>query len=127
MLTKVASRKRAQRAYQQVPPCQKCGSSVNVQRHHENYDHALSVEFLCQSCHATVDQQLGRWGRGNKQPKACVVCGQEFTNYTHTRVKTCGKACLSELGRRNARKRWRTALPDLDALETPSSPKSPSG
>jgi hypothetical protein len=115
MLTKAASRKRAQRAYPQVPPCQRCSSSVNVQRHHKNHQDALSVAFLCQTCHTTADQKLGKWGCGNKKPKVCVVCGGEFTNYTHTRVKTCGKECLSEIGRRNARKRWLTESTDLKA------------
>src|SRR3990167_9383846 len=105
MLTKAASRKRAQRAYPTKPPCQKCGNPENVQRHHPNHEDALSVEFLCQSCHTTADQELGRWGSGNRKPKTCVVCGSVFTNYSHSRVKTCGRACLSEIGRRNSLKR----------------------
>jgi hypothetical protein len=114
MLTKAASRKRAQRAYPQLPPCQACGSTVNVQRHHPNHEDALSVEFLCQRCHTCADQQYGKWGRGPKRTKVCVVCGGEFTNYTHSRVKTCSRTCLSELGRRNAFKRWRTAQPETE-------------
>ena len=127
MLTKAASRKRAQREYPTLPPCQRCGRKENVQRHHPNLDDALCVEFLCQKCHTTEHLTSGSWGCGPKRAKICTVCGKEFMNYTHTRVKTCGPKCLSEIGRINAYKRWRTEPTDLEALETPSCRKSQSG
>ena len=108
MLTKSAYRKQAQREYPILPPCQKCGSADRVQRHHPTLEDALCVEFLCQKCHTAEHQQSGSWGSGPKQVKVCVICGKEFTNYTHTRVKTCSRECLSDLGRINAFKRWRT-------------------
>lgn len=119
MLTKVASRKRAQVAFPKLPPCEKCGSTVNVQRHHADHQAALSVEFLCQPCHTIEDYRLGRWGRGKKKAKVCAECGKEFTNFTHSRVKLCSKACRSEAGRRNALKRWRTGSSELKESETP--------
>ena len=119
MLTKAASRKRAQREYRTLPPCEKCGSTNGVQRHHPNLDDALFVEFLCQTCHTTEHVASGNWGCGPRQAKTCIVCGKAFTNYTHTRVKTCGQECLSEIGRINAFKRWRTEPTDLEHSETP--------
>src|SRR5262245_14601185 len=114
MLTKAASRKRAQRAYPVLPPCQHCGTTEKVQRHPPHHQNALSVVFLCRLCHAIAEGKSGKWGRGKRKIKVCVICGMEFTNYTHSRVKTCGKECLSEAGRRNANKRWQVGWTDLE-------------
>lgn len=114
MPTKNALRKQAQRAYPKPLPCELCGETKKVQRHRPNIEGALSVVFLCQKCHVKEEMARGTWGRGLKKPKVCVVCGEMFTKYTHVRVKTCGKACRSELGRLNANKRWRNASTDLE-------------
>jgi protein-arginine kinase activator protein McsA len=125
MLTKPASRKRAQRAFPTPTACEHCGSTSHLQRHHPNLQDATSVVILCQTCHAAEHVRLGTWGQGSKKPKTCVVCGTEFSDYSHVRVKTCSPTCLSELGRRNARKRWGNAMTDLAPSATPSSPRSP--
>ena len=106
MLTPPASRKRAQRAYPTLNVCEHCGGTSQLQRHHPNLQDAESVVILCQRCHAAEHVRLGTWGQGPKKPKTCVVCGKDFSDYSHIRAKTCSRACLSELGRRNARKRW---------------------
>jgi hypothetical protein len=107
MLTKAASRKRAQRAISLLgQQCARCGGTWRLQRHHADHQDALAVEILCQSCHTSEEMVSGTWGAGLRQAKICAVCERLFSNYTHVRVKTCSKDCLSELGRRNARKRW---------------------
>ena len=119
MVTKSALHKRAQRAYPQLIACVVCGTTSSLQRHHPNLNDALTVVILCQACHAREHVRLGTWGRGEKQAKTCAVCGKDFSDYSHTKVKTCSRTCLSELGRRNARKRWGSASPDLEHSETP--------
>ena len=32
-------------------PCQRCGSDINVEKHHANYDRPLDVEWVCRGCH----------------------------------------------------------------------------
>lgn len=127
MLTKATVRKQTQRL---VPlsgtTCEKCGSSESLQRHHIHYE-ATAFQILCQSCHAEVHKADGSWGRGLKKTKNCAVCGQTFIPNHSKKHKTCSANCLSELGRRNALKRWRPAneSTDLEDSETPSSPKLP--
>ena|SRR6185369_6008396 len=106
MVTPAASRKRAQRAFPKPDACQHCGTTSELQRHHPDLSDALSVVILCQPCHAAEHVARGTWGQGSKKPKQCVVCGREFSDYSHTRVKTCSRDCLAALGRLNARKRW---------------------
>jgi hypothetical protein len=99
------ARKRAQRAFPLPAACEKCGKVGKVTRHHPNIEEPLVVEMLCYTCHARADQALGKV---RKRPtKICTICGREFSEYTHSRVKTCGRACLSEAGRRNELKRRR--------------------
>lgn len=33
-------------------PCHRCGSTINVQRHHEDYSEMLGRTWLCQPCHS---------------------------------------------------------------------------
>jgi hypothetical protein len=114
MVTMSVLHKRAQRAYPKLNACVRCGSTLLLQRHHPNPDDALTVVILCQVCHAKEHVALGTWGRGEKKVKTCVVCGKDFSDYSHSRVKTCSPICLSELGRRNARKRWDKGWTDLE-------------
>jgi len=122
MLTKSASRKRAQRAIPLPKNCERCGCESNrLHRHHGNHQNALYVVILCPQCHADVGAKIGE--RRIKKEKICVMCGRSFREYSHSRVKTCGKACLSELGRRNALKRWTQPAPsDSRRSETPPCP-----
>jgi hypothetical protein len=100
--------------------CEGCGATDTLQRHHPNReDYPALVVILCQACHTAADVELGLWGHGPKKVKTCTICGEQFTNYSHSRVKTCSRRCLSEAGRRNAAKRWhRGSL-------SPTSPASP--
>ena len=124
MVTKYVLRKRAQRAYPRPNACERCGNTSSLQRHHPNLNDALSVVILCQACHVKEYVTHGSWGRGPRKEKVCVVCGKGFSDYSHSRVKTCGRECLTQLGRLNAFKRWGTGSLDLGRSETPSSRKS---
>jgi len=123
MPTPSASRKAAQRAYPRLTACEHCGTTSQLQRHHPDLSDALSVVILCQPCHAAEHVRHGTWGNGPRTVKTCVVCGKDFSDYSHIRAKTCSRACLSELGRRNARKRWDHASTDCGDSGTPSSRK----
>lgn len=59
-------------------------------------------------------------GRGLKKMKACVVCGTTFIPNHSKKHATCSKNCLSELGRRNALRRWHPEWTDLKDSATPS-------
>lgn len=37
-------------------PCEKCGSE-NSEKHHEDYDMPLDVQWLCRPCHLDLHQQ----------------------------------------------------------------------
>lgn len=39
-------------------PCERCGATENVDGHHENYDEALNVEWLCRRCHLAEHRQV---------------------------------------------------------------------
>ena len=60
--SKWAARKRAQRAIPLVK-CEECGSTNNLQRHHDDLSRPLDVKVLCQQCHTNRDMELGKWGR----------------------------------------------------------------
>jgi len=102
-MSKWAARKAAQRAYA-AEECQECGSTHRVQRHHPDLSDPLRVEILCEPCHVKADQRDGT--RRTRPMQTCVVCGREFRPKCSHPHKTCGPACLSELGRRLAMKRW---------------------
>lgn len=106
MISKWAARKRAQRAVTNTERCEMCGTTNGrLERHHDDYQKPIDVMILCPKCHAKREMETGQ--RKAKATKLCPICGVAFTHYTHSRNQTCSKACLSELGRRNAYKRWR--------------------
>lgn len=92
--------------------CAKCGSTENLQRHHQTYTESDFI-ILCQECHASEHNADGSWGKGSRKTRSCVICGSEFTPNHSKRHTTCSPDCLSELGRRNARKRWDRTSTDL--------------
>ena len=61
-LPPATARKRAQRA---VPmgPCAKCGSRVDVERHHKSLSDPQSVTLLCKKCHVKLERAAGGWGK----------------------------------------------------------------
>lgn len=121
MLTKAASRKRAQRAIPIMTSCSRCGATdTKLERHHKDYQKPTDVMILCCQCHAAVEQESGQ--RPVRPAKTCTVCGKAFTTYTHSRVKTCGAACLRSAGRTNALKRWGRRITTSPPTGGPSAP-----
>lgn len=104
MLSAAAIRKRAQRAHPTMKRCERCGATERLSRHHPDYSKPEEIVVLCSTCHPKADGEDGT--RSTKKAKVCTICGGTFTNYSHSRVKTCSKPCLSEAGRRAAMKRW---------------------
>lgn len=123
-----ALRKRSQRSFAiDDESCELCGSDINIQRHHPD---PTSANFLivCQKCHVEIHMKDGSWGRGLRKTKNCVICGSEFVPNHSKKHTTCSKPCLSELGKRNALKRWHpNESTDLKPSETQSCHKSQSG
>jgi len=113
-------RKASQRMLPTLDACERCGVTENLQRHHHNYADHAAFEILCRPCHE-------KWHAAERlasRMKPCVICGTRFLPNHSKKHTTCSRPCLSELGRRNAMKRWGTASPALDASEMPSSRKS---
>ena len=100
-------RKAAQRAFPKMAECQNCGGKNRLQRHHPDKKKPIDIMILCQRCHTSEHLRTGTWGNHPKPIKVCIICNQNFKEYTHSRVKTCSRKCLSEIGRINALKRWR--------------------
>ena len=135
------ARRQAQRAFPDPKPCEKCGATESVQRHHPDITKPLEIVWLCQACHVAADMADGRWGKGPRPSKPCKVCGKLFTPSHSKKHNTCSRACLSEIGRRNAMKRWtgvaseppaspaasRTVWTESVDSETPSCPRWPNG
>lgn len=42
-----------------IPPCQLCGSTLNVEMHHEDYI-AHRFKWLCRKCHGAMHGDVGR-------------------------------------------------------------------
>lgn len=113
-MKKATIRKRSQRLKSlSGESCATCGGTENLQRHHPTYT-GTDFTILCQECHANEHKADGSWGKGSKKTKICVICGSEFTPSHSKKHTTCSRPCLSELGRRNARKRWDRAWTDLE-------------
>ncbi len=103
-MLKNTMRKAAQRATPGEATCQACSKFGAVQRHHPDYSDPSRVEILCRACHWKADVRDGT--RQAKQPKQCKVCGNDFLPKHSKRSATCGRECLSTLGRQNAMRRW---------------------
>lgn len=56
---KTIARIKARRAVPVPGPCEQCGSTRNVIRHHDDYSRPLDVRYLCRSCHAFVHGRAG--------------------------------------------------------------------
>lgn len=104
MLSRNAMRHRAQKHYRTLTACEACGATENLQRHHPNYQEPDRVEILCAPCHVKADLRDGT--RRAKQPKSCKLCGTTFLPTHSTKHSLCSAKCRSEVGRRNAMKRW---------------------
>lgn len=94
------SRARARRAFPKVTPCERCGSTARVQRHHDDISKPLEIRMLCWVCHM-------EWHHPPSVVLAnCQVCGREFqpTRSQHSRI--CSDLCRVEMGRLSAEKRW---------------------
>lgn len=105
------ARKASQRILPVLESCEQCESTENLERHHIRYDDAMMFLVLCRKCHS--DAHVAE--RKANRMKPCLICGTRFLPSHSKKHKTCSNLCLSELGRRNARKRWGRASTDLDA------------
>jgi hypothetical protein len=116
-------RRQAQRMLPRLTRCEGCGTTTDrLERHHPEYDEPGIVVILCRPCHTKADQDAGYQPR--RKVKVCTICGSSFTNYTHSRAKTCSKRCLSEAGRRNAAKRWHPGSLNPTFAESPAESRS---
>lgn len=125
MTTKWAARKRAQRSLPSLEgqTCGNCGATVRLERHHPDYSDPDRFEVLCVTCHVAADQRNGH--RRQKQPIPCKVCGRLFMPSHSKNHHTCGRECLSAIGRLNANKRWHPGLPPSLGPPAPPSPSTP--
>lgn len=136
------------------PQCECCGATENLHLHHNNQDRMNNspdnLQTLCASCHTKW-----HWGHGKTakrlHPLMCTVCGNPayrsgLCNTHRTRQRRYGSpyltrmqgsghvwqlildpSILNGLERHEFHMVSRTASTDLNASETPSSPKSSSG
>src|SRR3990167_1446719 len=119
-MQKAAIRKQSQRRESLSGKCcGRCGSSESLQRHHPSYT-SSDFEIVCQTCHTAIHVSDGSWGKGSKRIKDCAICGKPFVPSHSKKHKTCSAACLSELGRVNAQKRWGATKTDATRLVTQS-------
>src|ERR1700684_707359 len=101
MYTKEHARKLAKRKYPKLNPCEKCGATRTIHRHHEDYQQPLAIRFLCRRCHVARHKERGDWGHGSQKSKACSICGKRFIpKGNHHKIKNCGPKCAAEAGRR---------------------------
>lgn len=122
-ISKAAIRKRAQRSVSlRGEKCSKCGSTKCLQRHHHDYAKPTEVAILCSKCHRDMDHADGTLSE--RLPKAkCVICGSDFQPKRSRRSTICSSsACLAQLGKLSAEKRWKGETTDSGCAATESSP-----
>jgi len=109
--SKNAGRKKAQKVIPVMLSCERCGATDGLSRHHKDRNtenNSLpNLEVLCRPCHVAEHMTDGTWGTGPTPSVECAICGEFFVPASHSeRAMICSTVCLSELGRRAARKRW---------------------
>ena len=122
-ISKAAIRKRAQRALSlNGESCCKCGSKTFLDRHHADYSKPEQVTILCRKCHRDEDKSDGTWTPVLVQSSTCAVCQKPFQPTRSRRSTLCGNpACLSQLGKASAEKRWKAGPTACGRVATESS------
>jgi len=85
--------------------CCVCGTTKNLQRHHRS-PHIWDVDIMCRKHHQAFHVANGTWGKGKKKMKPCKNCGTLFMPNHSKKHTTCSDACMKELCRQAAIKRW---------------------
>ena len=107
MKTKWGGYRAAQRTFR-ADQCSVCGSTTHVHRHHLDMNPQNNaqdnIRILCVKCHAKahVTMEKGR----NVRSRPCAICGKTFRPTRSRRGRVCSSACLREMGRQSAAKRW---------------------
>ena len=122
MATKWMARKRAQRNLKSLEGvmCEVCGVAAK-ERHHPDYEKPDVYQVLCRLCHVIADKRDGH--RRVRQEKRCKICGKMFMPCHSKKHNTCSRGCLSEMGRRNAMKRWANGPQDNGPHQQLATPK----
>jgi hypothetical protein len=72
-------------------PCKRCGATINIHGHHENYARPLDLTWLCSVCHGTRHGVLRAAALRSIQPVPILVwCGAS---------RSAGRVPLSEADR----------------------------
>jgi protein-arginine kinase activator protein McsA len=61
-----------------MKPCESCGSTKTVDRHHDDYRKPLEIRFLCRLCHKKHHQQL-LWARQQRSIYRRVASTKKHT------------------------------------------------
>lgn len=84
--------------------CKTCGSTEQLERHHERYDIEKPEDFitLCHDCHVNLHKQSGGWGKPIPKMRICPHCNREFKPKGR-RKKHCSLQCAyKNRSKRNA-------------------------
>jgi hypothetical protein len=60
VLLKLHARAMARLAFPIIQPCEKCGSVVDVHRHHDDYSKPLDIRWLCEPHHFELHESTHR-------------------------------------------------------------------
>lgn len=96
-----SGRRRARTAFPILTPCENCGRTDDVERHHKdantlNNDRS-NIAMLCPRCHMKEDGRYYRLAeigkaqaiRNIQPPKNCLVCGRIFKPLRRGRCECC--------------------------------------